>query len=185
MFYTDPFEYILIEDCLPDNVFEGLLKEARDHVENAAEKRENPAVMTDLFPFINKAMFDKFSKVRQFAPKFAFKRIEWSVQPPGYQFKKHIDYGPKILTAVLYVSPKMNCGTILYDENENEIEVPWKPNSIFIHCPYEGTLHSYHNPSDKDYRVTIMCHIVDAKRLDPKKDGDVRKYFNTAISKLK
>ena len=57
MFYTDPFEYILIEDCLPDDVFDRLLKEAKNHVANAAEKRENPAVTEDLFPFINKAMF--------------------------------------------------------------------------------------------------------------------------------
>ena len=68
MFYTDPFEYILIEDCLPDNVFEGLLKEAKDHVKNDAEKRENPPITKDLFPFINKSMFDKFSKVREFDP---------------------------------------------------------------------------------------------------------------------
>jgi hypothetical protein len=184
MFYTEPFEYILIENCLSDELFSSILNEAKELLANVSEKRENPFLKEDIFPFINKQMLNQFSKVRQFDPKFMFKRAEWSLQPPGYHFKKHVDFDAKILTAVMYVTPEENCGTILYDKENNEIEIPWKPNSIFIHCPFEGTDHSYHNPSKTEHRVTIMCHFMDAKRLDFHKLGD-KKYFKSAFSRLK
>ncbi len=85
------------------------------------------------------------------------------VQPPKpYKHEIHDETASKIWSSVTYVTPDVNCGTMMYTENKAESlvkEAPWAPNSSMIFCGvHNETWHSYESTEDSN-RVTLNFFI--------------------------
>lgn len=198
MFYTEPFEYMLIEDCLSEDIFEDLLSQKDRLISNAKQiwnqynngiedLHNSPYEKGDIFPFINKELIEKFSSVKSFDSKWVLKRLEWSVAAPNLYHSRHVDNKSKIIVGILYVDPEVNEGATLFGKGDKPFKIPWKPNSMFIHCPYKGTDHSYHNPSLVDYRITLRAIVQDTKRMDIDEEkgiNEVKDSFSDSVFRL-
>jgi hypothetical protein len=198
MFYTEPFEYMIIENCLSEDIFKDLLdqkdrlisnaKQIWNQYNNGVEDLYNsPYEKGDIFPFFNKQLIEKFSTAKSFDSKWALKRLEWSVQAPKFHMPRHIDNKSKIVVGILYVDPELNQGTTLFGKSDKQLEIPWKPNSMFIHCPRKGTDHSYYNPSPIHYRLTLRVIVQDTKRMEINEDkgiNEVKDSFSNSVFRL-
>ena len=107
------------------------------------------------------------------------KLVHWSVHPPKFNYPEHIDNDSRIFTAVLYVNPKNNLGTILCKNNSShaedhgkpkllsdyEVEVPWKQNTLFTHNSINGK--TWHRYSSSTQRITLNVFFVDPNLILP------------------
>jgi hypothetical protein len=82
--------------------------------------------------------------------------IQFSPNSKGIDWVIHNDVPDKLLSAVIYVSPKINTGTILYknEEGSDPHEIEWKENRCLVFCRNDDTWHSYKNVHE-GYRNTI------------------------------
>lgn len=107
---------------------------------------------------INKDDLKKFSKCRRYENLILKTNINICLNDVEYPIHDDVVY--KILTNVIYVSPDVAMGTMLYDENKNFVkEIKWKPNRSLIFPPIDNiTWHNY--KSTNDYRITINQFLV-------------------------
>jgi hypothetical protein len=89
------------------------------------------------------------------------------VQPPKpYKHEIHDETASKIWSSVTYITPDVNCGTMMYTENSADTlvkEAPWTPNSTMIFCGvHNETCHSYESTEDSN-RVTLNFFIKQKK----------------------
>ena len=85
------------------------------------------------------------------------------VQPPKpYKHEIHDETASKIWSSVTYITPDVNCGTMMYTENSAGSlakEAPWAPNSTMIFCGvHNETWHSYESTENSN-RVTLNFFI--------------------------
>ena len=85
------------------------------------------------------------------------------VQPPKpYKHEIHDETSSKIWSSVTYITPDVNCGTMMYTENKAGTlakEAPWRPNSTMIFCGvHRKTWHSYES-TEHSNRVTLNFFI--------------------------
>jgi hypothetical protein len=84
------------------------------------------------------------------------------VRPLPYKHVIHDESADKILSIILYVTPTLNKGTLMYNENDEKTlikTVPWKQNSAFIFCGRDqSTWHSFES-DETNNRVTLNFFI--------------------------
>mgnify|MGYP007077386898 FL=1 len=131
----------------------------------------------DILPEIT---FDMFSDMPMRSHSGNLKKIiHWSIHPKGFSYPAHIDNESRISTAVLYITPKRNKGTILCknnsphnpdhgrpsQESEYEVETEWKPNNLFLHNSINGT--TWHRYEASTQRTTLNVFFVEPDKIMP------------------
>lgn len=175
-----PWEHFIIDDFLSSDRFEEIL-----------EKIEIENKYLDMFGFYSRSnhyyRYERFAILPELdevydelfsdRSKDLYKINHYSIHPENYSYNTHVDNSSRLYTAVLYVAPSKNVGTILcknnsdFKDNHNkpanknldEVEIEFKPNRLFIHKSTENTWHRYAATSQ---RYTINTFLVDKKRLD-------------------
>lgn len=91
-----------------------------------------------------------------------YKFTELNIVSNGKDYKFHIhnDSLDKLLSVVIYISPKKNKGTILYENKEglSPVEIEWVQNRAFIFSRKEHTWHSYESDGTSN-RVTLVYNL--------------------------
>lgn len=92
--------------------------------------------------------------------KYKFTELNLVCTGKDYKFPIHNDSVDKLLSAVIYISPENNKGTILYENKEalTPIEVKWKQNRVFIFSRNKDTWHSYES-DNFNQRVTLVYNL--------------------------
>ena len=92
------------------------------------------------------------------------KLIHYAVTPAGLDHPMHHEGDHKIMSAVLYLHPEDNGGTVLYNPDKSfSYEVEWKPNRLFVFCgKSDVTHHSYYSTST---RYTLNYFLVDPSNI--------------------
>jgi len=95
---------------------------------------------------------------------YARSTVEFVSSRTGLKWEIHPDVSEKLLSAVLYVSPKVNTGTILYKDKNglDPYEVEWKENRCLIFCQTNDSWHSYQN-THEETRNTISWNLRSSK----------------------
>lgn len=125
----------------------------------------------DIIPETNQ-FFKMLPKHRGFKGQLK-KVIHFQISPPNFDFPLHIDNVSRINTCSFYIHPEKSIGTILADnpsrnddgdhnaadkKSYSEIEVPWKPNTLFVHNSIPNkTWHKYMGDS---YRITMNLFLI-------------------------
>tara|TARA_B110000902_G_C14262777_1_gene570382 strand:+ start:767 stop:1219 length:453 start_codon:yes stop_codon:yes gene_type:complete len=92
------------------------------------------------------------------------KFIHYAVTKADFLHDRHYDADFKIMSAVLYLGPEKNGGTVLYDGDEAVIEVEWKPNKLFVFCGMDNlTWHHYYSEAT---RYTLNYFLVDMDKVE-------------------
>lgn len=78
---------------------------------------------------------------------------------PKYAYQKHKDHVDKLMSIVVYLEPDQADGTILFDSNNNEYNVVWKPNRALIFTSKNGGPHRYCNTTSAN-RFSLNVYIV-------------------------
>ena len=82
-----------------------------------------------------------------------------------YQFPIHDDTPNKLLSGVVYISPKQNSGTIFYDNKKGDGKkmVDWKVNrAVFFSRVEKETWHSYKGDG-KSNRIALVYNLMTNK----------------------
>ncbi len=82
-----------------------------------------------------------------------------------YQFPIHDDTPNKLLSGVVYISPKQNSGTIFYDNKKGDGKkmVDWKVNrAVFFSRVEKETWHSYKGDG-KSNRIALVYNLMTDK----------------------
>jgi len=171
--FSTPWAHVVIDNFLPEKLFKLLVSsivnqdfsfESKSFYNNFNldyfEQFEKPEV-TDYFKkHINEAfLLEHFSITRKYSqlkPHFDFQ-----IMRKFGSSSIHCDLEEKIMTSVFYIHPKLNTGTILYDQNKNFSKtIDWIPNRAFIFCPItDVTWHSYKNESFP-FRATLNFNLL-------------------------
>jgi hypothetical protein len=81
---------------------------------------------------------------------------------PLYAYHKHVDHKDKLITIVVYLHPIDGTGTVLYDSEDNQYEVSWKPNRAVMFLSNPNYLHSYSNKSNEP-RLSLNIYLSKGK----------------------
>ncbi len=77
-----------------------------------------------------------------------------------HSFPIHTDTLNKLLSGVIYLSPDINNGTILYNmDKKHKLNVEWKKNRALFFSRSDKTLHSYRSDG-KSKRVTLIYNLM-------------------------
>ena len=178
MLFTDPWPHGIYENFLSDSRFDEIkqLGQAELHYLDmfGYYSRSNHYyrfVREDIIPEVSTELISELPECREY--KSLRKLVHWSVHPPKFNYPEHIDNDSRIFTAVLYVNPENNLGTILCKNNSShaedhgkpkllsdyEVEVPWKQNTLFTHNSINGK--TWHRYSSSTQRITLNVFLVD------------------------
>lgn len=184
MLSNDPWQHIAIDNFLPEERFkqiEELAKRELDYLDMFGFYTRSGHYIRylkeDLLPELND-LFLQMPRSRPYTRPLK-KLCHWSIHPAGFTNNTHIDNSSRISTFVFYVSPDQNKGTILCKNNspyledhanaelpsEYEIEVPWKPNTLFAHNSLDGE--TWHRYEATTQRCTLNCFFVQPELIKP------------------
>lgn len=96
------------------------------------------------------------------------KFIHYAVTPKNFVHKVHDEADYKIMSAIIYLSPEVSCGTFLHDKFENPsetIEVEWEPNTLMVFCG-EKKVTWHHFESIGAHRYTYNYFLVDSTKIN-------------------
>ena len=178
MIYSDePWPHINIKNFLIKERFEEILELSKKEFEYldmfGFYTRSNHYirfVKDDILPEVTQELFETLP-ARDHAKPLK-KIIHWSIHPEGFSYPMHIDNESRISTAVLYITPEQNKGTILCknnskhikdhgspnEESEYEIETEWEPNTLFLHNSINGK--TWHRYEATTQRCTLNVFFV-------------------------
>jgi hypothetical protein len=173
--YNYPWEHYVIDDFLSEKRFHEI-KTNVDQEETYLDmfgyySRRNHYYRYDKYdvlPELNLLLKELFPNKNKNLKKIN----HWSIHPENFHMTPHIDNESRLYTAVLYIEPKDNIGTILCKNDsqfkedhglpdrqaEEEIEVEFKPNRLFIHKSEPNTWHRF---SSTTKRITFNSWLVD------------------------
>ena len=174
--FNDPWEYKNIENFLSQERFDELKQQALAELEYldmfGFYRRSGHYiryVKNDIIPEVTQDLFSDMPKRKHTKLK---KLIHWSIQPKGFKYPAHIDNDSRISTAILYVSPEENSGTILCSNNSGhvadhgapsmksdyEVTAEWSPNTLFVHNSINGK--TWHRYEATEQRCTLNIFFV-------------------------
>lgn len=180
--HSDPWQYGVIDNFLSPERFQEIENLAKIEFEKYKEVGVNTRrgkytsfVKEDLLPEITKD-FINFQEHREY--KKLVKINHWVIMPPNTKYPCHIDNISRIHTAILYISPEKNNGTILCDNpstndkgdheiadkpSNKEVQVEWKTNRLFCHNPRPKTWHRF--TSGDTERVNLSIFFADPDKI--------------------
>lgn len=79
---------------------------------------------------------------------------------PKYTYHKHSDHPDKLYSIVVYLGPEDGDGTILFDQDDKQYNVVWKPNRAFIFKSNPHGYHFYTNTKNVN-RYTLNLYLTD------------------------
>ena len=165
--FDDPWPYIIVEDFLhPDEL--QVFKETAwtlDTHQSGYEGINRLFLKYDPFPFM-KNLLNEFPVHRPYNE--LAKLIHFAATPPNMTHPMHVDSNYKIMSAVLYLWPDENGGTVLYKTPDGEgKEITWKPNTLFVFCGLDDVTH--HTYYSTEQRYTLNYFLVDPTLItDPR-----------------
>lgn len=114
--------------------------------------------------------YDPLPKMQDHLKEFDHREYEelgvfchYAVTAPNTIHDKHVEAEFKIMSSIVYLSPEVNHGTTLYDNNNKAYEIEWKPNRLFVFCGMnELTWHDYRST---DTRYTLNHFLVDPTKI--------------------
>lgn len=161
---TDPWPHMVIDDYYDADVFAEITKHAkrylRDRVDISTRKQafpypESPELREaiDTRP-LDESFLQHFPTHRPYDQLTLFWEVNYLRGP--YVYPVHDETPRKVLSSVVYIGPKVNEGTRLYDANKQYVKtVEWRPNRALIFAAIDGvTWHDYTAPADS-VRLTI------------------------------
>ena len=78
----------------------------------------------------------------------------------NFSFPIHTDTHNKLLSGVVYLTPKKNMGTTLYSTDKKKSKtIEWKQNKALFFSRTDDTLHSYSSDSISD-RITLIYNLM-------------------------
>ena len=154
-----PWPYLEIDNYLPKEMFNFLRNDAMMYGEDGDVNR----VMFDHDPIpLAAGLLSEFTTHRPVGNMGKF--IHYAVTKADFLHDRHYDADFKIMSAVLYLGPEKNGGTVLYDGDEAVIEVEWKPNKLFVFCVMDNlTWHHYYSEAT---RYTLNYFLVDMDKVE-------------------
>lgn len=196
--HTEPFEWMTIDNYLPEQQFDELVKYCNDNVHlytrhpmerkgkvthrvgMGLEHRRGPEAFQEYsgdwqdiainnFAMDEGFMREHFEHHRQFEdPLVAVHAINNT--RPTHVHSMHCESPRKVLSNILYVLPEQSFGTLLYDRNQEFVcEVEWKPNRSLVMCGMDDvTWHNYKSTDDY-HRFTLASFLM-------RSDKDIEKY---------
>lgn len=175
-----PWEHYIIDDFLSNDRFEEILKNVETEKKYldmfGYYSRSNHYYRFERFPILPE-LDQLFNELFPDESKGLSKINHYSIHPENHTYHTHVDNSSRIYSAVLYVAPSKNIGTIMCKnnsefkdghnkpdtENIDEVEIEFKPNRLFVHKSTNNTWHRYGASSQ---RVTINTFLVDKTMLD-------------------
>ena len=116
-----------------------------------------------------KRMHDKyFSKalnvLEELSPKkvnlYEYSEFHIVLAGKDYIYPIHVDAHSKLLSGVIYLNPKKNTGTRLYEENKkNFIDLEWKSNRALFFSRSKNSFHSYKS-NGISKRITLIYNLM-------------------------
>lgn len=104
--------------------------------------------------------------VRELAPnkvdRWWYTRMFMQQIGKDFSFNIHDERIEKILTAVVYLAPEVNRGTLVYTDRQgsDKKEIPWVPNRAFVYVPKKGvTWHSFEGDGISN-RSTLIINFI-------------------------
>ena len=167
--FTYPWEHIVIDNFLPEEIFKILLCSIVNK-DFAFSNRPLRNIKIDYEDFYKQEVNDFFKQYinETFITEYFSAYRNYSVLESHFTFQTtrcltspiHCDNEAKILSLVLYTSPKTQIGTTLYDVNKKYSKtIDWIPNRAFIFCPLSDlTYHSYKNETSV-FRNTLNFNL--------------------------
>ena len=169
--FTYPWEYIVIDNFLPEKLFKILLCSIVNN-DFAFSKSDFNDIKITYEDFYKQEVNDFFKQYinETFITEYFSAYRNYSVLESHFTFQTtllgdtspiHCDNEAKILTLVLYTSPETQIGTTLYDVNKKYSKtIDWIPNRAFIFCPLSDlTYHSYKNEISV-FRNTLNFNLL-------------------------
>lgn len=179
----DPWRHKIIPDFLSDQRFDAIKLFAKREEKYLSMfgfyTRSGHYIRYEPHDILPEVTFDLFSDMPMRKYNKLKKIIHWSIHPAGFSYPEHIDNESRISTAVLYITPKKNKGTILCKNNskhnpdhgrpdkpsEYEIETVWRPNNLFLHNSIDST--TWHRYEATTQRTTLNVFFVDPDKIIP------------------
>lgn len=184
-FITEPWTCVTVDDFLSPERFAEIKKQAAEEMERFREVGVNTPRgkyvrydKRDILPEVDKTIMNMM-------PHREYERLvklnHWCIMPPNLEYPCHIDNSSRIHTAILYIEPDENVGTILcknHSNNDNgdhnapdqdsvsEFEIPWKPNKLFAHNPMPKTWHRFKSP-ESGLRLNLSVFYADPTKIRP------------------
>jgi len=105
-----------------------------------------------------------FQILREFSPEklklYEYSEFHIVITGKDYAYPIHNDSHNKLLSGVIYLSPKENCGTSLYSPNKKKIKnIEWKQNKGLFFSRTEETYHSYRSNGISN-RITLIYNLM-------------------------
>jgi hypothetical protein len=94
--------------------------------------------------------------------RWLYTRIFMQQIGKDYAFSIHDERAEKFLTAVVYLAPEVNKGTLLYTDHKGngKEEIPWIPNRAFVYVPKKTvTWHSFEGDGISN-RSTLIINFI-------------------------
>ena len=177
--HNNPWDHIIVEDFLSVDKFAEIKKiamtEYKKYLRDGSNQNSRGACTKyfteDIIPETNQ-FFKILPKHRGFKGNLK-KLIHLTISPPNLKLPLHIDNVSRINTCILYIFPDKSKGTILADnpscnddgdhinadkKSHYEIEVPWKPNTLFVHNSIPNK--TWHTYTGDHYRIILCLFLV-------------------------
>ncbi len=203
MIFSEPFKHIVEDNFLDKEDFGKLKSRINNLINNSkneygfsVEYNQARIAVPDLKVTMgssilsNKELIDFYKKyedklldhLKKLAPRkfhlynsFSF-QLSKTVKKGTYHI--HDDSAEKLLSVVIYLSPKKNIGTFLYKKKESipSKQVDWRENRYLAFSRLEGkTRHSYKS-NNEDERYTLVLNLLTSNRnlarwIEPGIDG--------------
>ena len=157
------WQHIVIDDFLDTKTFNQL----RDDI--VGRQPPKPKVYREWFKE------DPTPQIQDLLKEFDLKRecenpkrwIHYAVTPKDFLHPIHDEAPFKIMSAIIYLSPKENIGTTLIDRTGSKPEkltVEWKPNRLMVFCGITDL--TWHYYESMDTRYTYNYFLVDPTMIE-------------------
>ena len=178
MKYNNPWEYYIIDDFLPEHIYENIKQiEIASNNLNCEGTRGNVTgryfITPDKKDHLTSQVVDYFkSNTKQFEQQFGYSlahsylRAEIVQDTQDFWQECHLDTLEKRITMLIYIGrddSTVNLGTDLYKEQDGEFSVraEWKDNRALVFKPTETTWHGFNKRAYEGNRRVLIINYVD------------------------
>ena len=156
MFYTNPWKHEVIDNFFDADTHTYCI----EHLQSLGKRQNTHTVIKDkrLLNYFDNIFTEEYLIINfpRHRPYESLKSVaEVNICTDEFYYGLHEEAIYKILSVVVYLSPKFSSGTLLFNQSQEfKKQILWKPNRAFVFAGKGGTWHSYGH-WDKSTRVTI------------------------------